>query len=66
MTDDQEPVSSYVILIKEKKKYSLKLSISIFLSVPIYLPSIPLLILFCYFLLVKYSTKETYRLLASS
>lgn len=59
MTDDQEPLSSYVILIKEKKKYSLKLSISIFLSVPIYLPSIPLLILFCYFLLVKYSTKET-------
>lgn len=59
MTDDQEPLSSYVILIKEKKKYSLKLSISIFLSVPIYLPSIPILILFCYFLLVKYSTKET-------
>lgn len=59
MTDDQESLSSYVILIKEKKKYSLKLSISIFLPVPIYLPSIPLLILFCYFLLVKYSTKET-------
>lgn len=59
MTDDQEPLSSYVILIKEKKKYSLKLSISIFLSVPIYLPSIPILVLFCYFLLVKYSTKET-------